>query len=111
MWRNNWNNFITYENYPSNNIFLDPILDNFEINIITDINHPNYINKSNDSKDNLNKIFVGHIFDVNNTLHGKFQTNNDINENTNLKDNYIMGIDIDQNIIGKIAMQNSQNLD
>lgn len=34
----NWNNFIINENYPDNIILLDPIMDDLEINIITDIN-------------------------------------------------------------------------
>ena len=35
----NWNSFITNENYSDNIILLDPIMDNLETNIITDINH------------------------------------------------------------------------
>lgn len=35
----NWNSFITNENHPDNIILLDPIMDDLEINIITDINY------------------------------------------------------------------------
>ncbi len=48
---NNWYNYITYDNYPSQNIYLDPIMDNLEINIITEIKYPNHIYM--DDKNNL----------------------------------------------------------
>lgn len=50
LYNNVWSNFITNEKYISETIILDPIIDKFEINIITNINGPNnVINKNDDS--------------------------------------------------------------
>lgn len=55
---NNWNNFIENDIYPPNNIFLDPIMDKIEINILDTIEKPNnFSNRCNHPKDidiNLN---------------------------------------------------------
>jgi len=48
LYNNVWSNFITNEKYISETIILDPIIDKFEINIITNINGPNNIIDKND---------------------------------------------------------------
>lgn len=53
LYDNIWRNFITNEKYLSNTIILDPIIDKFEINIIANINSPNYaIDKNSNLMEN-----------------------------------------------------------
>ena len=59
-----WSNYITNEKYLSNIIILDPIMDKFEINIITNINCPNNVIDKNDNS-------------------MEFQKNNRLNSNIN----------------------------
>ena len=47
LYNNAWSNFITNDEYLSNIIILDPIMDKFEINIITNINVPNNVTDKN----------------------------------------------------------------
>lgn len=53
LYNNIWSNYITNEKYLSNTIILDPIMDKFEINIITNINCPN---KAIDKNEKFNRI-------------------------------------------------------
>ena len=48
LYNNVWSNFITNEKYISETIILDPIIDKFDINIITNINGPNNVIDKND---------------------------------------------------------------
>ena len=47
LYNNKWINFITNEKYLSNTIILNSIIDKFEINIIANIDGPNYIKDKN----------------------------------------------------------------
>lgn len=81
---NNWNNFIENDIYPSNYIFLDPIMDKIEINILDIIEKPNnFRNRCNYQKD----------IDIN--------LNSNINDNNIFVDADSINMDKDQKIVPK----------
>lgn len=74
--KGNWYSFITNENYPDKVILLDPIMDNLEINIITDINNlNNNVNNSAKIKTNTfgknikNKLIKDRLIENRNKIH------------------------------------------
>lgn len=80
---NNWNNFIENDTYPSNNIFLDPIMDKIEINILDIIEKPNnFRNRCNHQNIDIN-------------------LNSNINDNKILVDADLINVDKDQKIVSK----------